>query len=157
MAALNGGLATGLVEARDQPANDADSGESGTRRVTARPRKVLLVEDEDMVRKVIGRMLAARGFEVHAAASGSEAMALLETPQLDDLDLLVTDLMVPDGGGLNVARTLTARMPALKVLLVSGYSPATLEGGAPERFRFLTKPFGSAELARAIDDLFASH
>jgi two-component system cell cycle sensor histidine kinase/response regulator CckA len=115
---------------------------------------VLLVEDEDMVRKVVSRMLTARGFEVHAAASGAEAMALFDAPELQDLDLLVADLMMPDGGGLGVARNLTARMPNLKVLLVSGYSSSGTEGWEPARFRFLTKPFGSAELAGAIDELF---
>ena len=99
-------------------------------------------------------MLAARGFEVHAAASGAEAMRLVEGGQVEDVDLLVTDLMMPDGGGLGVARSLTARLPNLKVLLVSGYSASGTEGWGPERFRFLNKPFGSAELARAIDDLF---
>ena len=107
-----------------------------------------------MVRKVVSRMLAARGFEVHAAASGAEAMRLVEGGQVEDVDLLVTDLMMPDGGGLGVARSLTARLPNLKVLLVSGYSASGTEGWGRERFRFLNKPFGSAELARAIDDLF---
>lgn len=155
MAAHSGGLASGLVGARDQPANDLSAGESGTRRA-ARPRRVLLVEDEDMVRKVVSRMLTARGFEVQTAASGSEAMALLDATHADDIDLLVTDLMVPDGGGLNVARHARARMPGLEVLLVSGYSPATAEGWGQERFRFLTKPFGSAELGKVLEELFPS-
>jgi two-component system, cell cycle sensor histidine kinase and response regulator CckA len=155
MAAPNGGK-SGLASARENPREAIiGRGESGTRRATARPRRVLLVEDEDMVRKVVSRMLVARGFEVRAAASGSEAMAVFDAPELEDFDLLVTDLMMPDGGGLGVARTLTARMPELKVLLVSGYSPSGTEGWEPTRFRFLTKPFGSAELARAIDELFA--
>jgi two-component system cell cycle sensor histidine kinase/response regulator CckA len=156
MAAPNGGK-SGLASARDNLREvSIGPGESGTRRATARPRRVLLVEDEDMVRKVVSRMLAARGFEVHAAASGSEAMALFDAPELEDFDLLVTDLMMPDGGGLGVARTLTARMPELKVLLVSGYSASGTEGWEANRFRFLTKPFGSAELAKAIDELFAA-
>lgn len=155
MAALNGVTATGTIVGRNVPANETGVSGSGTRPATTHPRRVLLVEDEDMVRKVVGRMLTARGFEVHAAASGSEALALVETPALKDLDLLVTDLMMPDGGGMNVARSLSARLPGLKVLLVSGYSPANAtEGWGPERFRFLTKPFGSAELSRAIDELF---
>jgi two-component system cell cycle sensor histidine kinase/response regulator CckA len=156
MAALNGGK-LGLAGVRET-LRDASvgPGESGTRRVAAHPRRVLLVEDEDMVRKVVSRMLTARGFEVHAAASGSEAMALFDAPELADFDLLVTDLMMPDGGGLGVARNLTARMPKLKVLLVSGYSSSGTEGWEPGRFRFLTKPFGSAELVKAIDELFAT-
>jgi DNA-binding NtrC family response regulator len=62
--------------------------------------------------------------------------------------------MMPDGGGLVVARNLTARMPNIKVLLVSGYSTSGTEGWEPGRFRFLTKPFGSTELGKAIEDLF---
>jgi len=158
MAAVNGGKAVGLGAARETLSRETGvgPGESGTRRATAHPRRVLLVEDEDMVRKVVSRMLTSRGFEVHAAASGSEAMALFDVPEIEEFDLLVTDLMMPDGGGLGVARNLTARMPKLKVLLVSGYSASGTEGWEPGRFRFLTKPFGSAELARAIDELFQS-
>jgi len=153
MAGLEGRRAAGLA-ARQRAVETSGPSGSGTRRATARPRRVLLVEDEDMVRKVVSRMLAARGFEVHAAASGTEAMRLVEGGEVEDIDLLVTDLMMPDGGGLGVARSLTARLPDLKVLLVSGYSASGTEGWGPERFRFLNKPFGSAELARAIDELF---
>lgn len=157
MAAVDRGKAAGLAAVRDTSRDASNSPDkSGTRRATARPRRVLLVEDEDMVRKVVSRMLTARGFEVHAAASGAEAMALFDAPELEDFDLLVTDLMMPDGGGLGVARNMTARMPDLKVLLVSGYSSSGTDGWEPERFRFLTKPFGSAELAGAIDELFRS-
>jgi two-component system cell cycle sensor histidine kinase/response regulator CckA len=156
MSAADGGKARGLGAARETLARDMSVGlgGSGTRRATARPRRVLLVEDEDMVRKVVSRMLTSRGFEVHAAASGAEAMALFDAPDIAEFDLLVTDLMMPDGGGLGVARNLTARMPKLKVLLVSGYSTSGTEGWEPGRFRFLTKPFGSAELAKTIDELF---
>jgi two-component system cell cycle sensor histidine kinase/response regulator CckA len=155
MAVANGVKAAGRAAVRDNSRGAGIGPEkSGTRQATARPRRVLLVEDEDMVRKVVSRMLTARGFEVHAAASGAQAMALFDAPELEDFDLLVTDLMMPDGGGLGVARNLTARMPNLKVLLVSGYSPSGTEGWEPGRYRFLTKPFGSAELAGAIDELF---
>lgn len=158
MAAANGGKAVDLGAVRGTLSREksVSSGESGMRPATAHPRRVLLVEDEDMVRKVVSRMLTSRGFEVHAAASGSEAMALFDAPEIEEFDLLVTDLMMPDGGGLGVARNLTARMPDLKVLLVSGYSASGTEGWEPGRFRFLTKPFGSAELAKAIDELFQS-
>lgn len=153
MAAVDGGKAAELGAAREL---SVSSGESGVRRAAGRPRRVLLVEDEDMVRKVVSRMLTSRGFEVHAAASGAEAMALFDATGPADFDLLVTDLMMPDGGGLGVARSLTARLPELKVLLVSGYSASGTEGWEPNRFRFLTKPFSSAELGKTIDELFAS-
>jgi two-component system, cell cycle sensor histidine kinase and response regulator CckA len=153
MVALSRGK-MGLATERECRRDAGGPAESGRLAAKARPRRVLLVDDEDMVRKVVSRMLTSRGFEVHTAASGSEAMALFDAPGLEDFDLLVTDLMMPDGGGLGVARSLTARMPDLKVLLVSGYSSSGTEGWEPGRFRFLTKPFGSAELARTIDELF---
>lgn len=129
--------------------------ESGTRPATARARRVLLVEDEDMVRKVLSRMLTSRGLSVQAVASGAEAMALLDAGT-EAFDLLVTDVMMPDGGGLAVARALTSRYPEIKVLFVSGYSSAETAGWEPAQYRFLTKPFGSLELATVIEDLFYS-
>lgn len=126
---------------------------SGTRPAAAKRRRVLLVEDEDMVRKVITRMLTARGFQVHTASSGAQAMALFDQEDFE-VDLLITDLMMPETGGQVLARQLSERFSSLKVLFVSGYSAAEADGYAPTRHRFLTKPFGSSELANAIDELF---
>ncbi len=138
---------TGGIAVAPNPAS------SGTRPATARRRRVLLVEDEDMVRKVISRMLTARGFQVHTAASGTQAMALFDQQDFE-VDLLITDLMMPECGGQVLAKTLSERISSLKVLFVSGYSAAEADGWAPARHRFLTKPFGSSELANAIDELF---
>lgn len=155
MVARNGSKAAGAVPDRDKPPAPAGPGQSGTRPATVRPRRVLLVDDDDMVRKVLGRMLASRGFLVHTASSGSEARAVFDAPEPESFDLLVTDLMMPDGGGLVLARSLVALEPSLKVLVVSGFDPSGVEGWDPVRFHYLTKPFGSADLARAIEDLFA--
>jgi two-component system cell cycle sensor histidine kinase/response regulator CckA len=130
-----------------------DSSESGMRRVTARARRVLLVEDEDMVRKVLLRMLSARGYDVKTAASVSEAEALFAAPE-NDFELLITDVMIPQGSGHALARSLVERQPSLRVLFVSGYSGGgKVEGLDAEQVRFLTKPFGSAELTQMIVDL----
>ncbi len=150
----NGRTLAAVREGPSAPANVLNPSESGTRPAAARRRRVLLVEDEDMVRKVLTRMLAGRGLLVFAAASGAEALALFDASGGEPFDLLVTDLMMPDGGGLAVARALNEKSPGLKVLFVSGYSSAETEGWEPERYRFLTKPFGSSELARVIDELF---
>jgi two-component system cell cycle sensor histidine kinase/response regulator CckA len=150
----NGRTLAAVRDAPGAPANVPSPSVSGTRPVTARRRRVLLVEDEDMVRKVLSRMLTGRGLQVFAAASGAEALALFDASADEPFDLLVTDLMMPDGGGLSVARALNEKSPGLKVLFVSGYSSAETEGWEPERYRFLTKPFGSSELARVIDELF---
>ena len=92
------GATVAAVREAPAPSGTANRLESGTRPATTRPRRVLLVEDEDMVRKVLTRMLAARGFEVHAAASGPEAIAIFDAREAKVFDLLVTDLMLPEGG-----------------------------------------------------------
>jgi two-component system, cell cycle sensor histidine kinase and response regulator CckA len=141
-----GAVRAGAVpEARPTPA------ESGMRRISQRTCRVLLVEDEDMVRKVLLRMLSARGFDVKTAASVSEAEALFES---NEFELLITDVMIPQGSGHALARTMVERNPSLRVLFVSGYSGGThVEGLAAEQVRFLTKPFGSTELTHMIQDL----
>lgn len=147
-----------LAAARDDtvPMGTVNPSVSGARPISVRRRRVLLVEDEDMVRKVLTRMLSSRGFDVRAAASGAEAMSIFDARGENEFDLLVTDLMMPDGGGLMVARGLSQQLPALKVLFVSGYSSVDMEGWDPKRYRFLTKPFGSSELTKTIEDLFDS-
>jgi two-component system, cell cycle sensor histidine kinase and response regulator CckA len=154
----NSGNGRTLAAVRDDtaPVAAASPAVSGARPISARRRRVLLVEDEDMVRKVLTRMLSSRGFEVRAAASGAEALAIFDARGDNDFDLLVTDLMMPDGGGLMVARGLSQQLPELKVLFVSGYSSADMEGWDSARYRFLTKPFGSTELTKTIEDLFDS-
>jgi two-component system, cell cycle sensor histidine kinase and response regulator CckA len=152
MGSAGKGATLAAVREEATPSGTANRLESGTRPATRR--RVLLVEDEDMVRKVLTRMLVARGFEVHAAASGPEAIGIFDARGAKDFDLLVTDLMLPEGGGLVVARHLAGQQPGLRILFVSGYSSADTEGLEPECYRFLTKPFGSSELVRSIDELF---
>lgn len=130
-----------------------NSGESGLRRILPRGRRVLLVEDEDMVRKVLLRMLAARGYDVKTAASVSEAEAVFAAPG-NTFDLLITDVMIAQGSGHVLARSLVERCPSLRVLFVSGYSGgAAVKGLDPSQVRFLTKPFGATELTQMIHDL----
>jgi two-component system, cell cycle sensor histidine kinase and response regulator CckA len=154
----NSGKGRTFVAVRDDtaPVGAGRRATSGAHPISARRRRVLLVEDEEMVRKVLTRMLSARGFDVRAASSGAEAMAIFDARGEDEFDLLVTDLMMPDGGGLMVARGLSQQVPELKVLFVSGYSTADVGGWDPLRYRFLTKPFSSTELAKTIDDLLDS-
>jgi DNA-binding NtrC family response regulator len=119
----------------------------------AQPLRVLLVDDEGMVRKVLTRMLVARGVEVKTASTVSEARSLFDGDH--EFDLLITDVMIPDGGGVALARKLSEIQPALRVLFVSGYAAGNeTQMWRHDRARFLTKPFGSAELVEAIVDLF---
>ncbi|MDR6126814.1 signal transduction histidine kinase/GAF domain-containing protein/CheY-like chemotaxis protein [Sphingomonas sp. SORGH_AS802] len=108
----------------------------------------LLVDDEELVRISTAHMLSGLGFEVVEAASGKEALGLLEGGVKPDI--LVTDHLMPGLTGAELARTARTMHPALPVLVVSGY--AELEGIAPDLPR-LCKPFRNAELAASLASL----
>jgi CheY-like chemotaxis protein len=109
--------------------------------------RVLLVDDEELVRMSTAAMLADLGYEVVEAGSGEDALELLEeiTP-----DLLLTDHLMPGLSGVELAKAARERIPSLPTLIISGY--AELEGLAPELPR-LTKPFRNSELAECLASL----
>ncbi len=119
---------------------------SSTARGTA-----LLVDDEALVRMSTADMLSDLGYDVIEAASGEEAVALVEGGVVPEI--LVTDHLMPGMSGEDLARTLRASRPDLPVLIVSGYAEA--EGLAPDLPR-LTKPFRNAELAERLAILHPS-
>ncbi|WP_296185942.1 GAF domain-containing protein [Pseudomonas sp. UBA1879] len=108
----------------------------------------LLVDDEELVRASTSYMLAELGYRVIEAASGEEAMALMDSGEA--FDLLVTDHLMPGINGTDLARVVRASRPGTPILLVSGY--AEREGLDPDLPR-LTKPFRKSELAVSLDQL----
>ena len=108
---------------------------------------VMVVEDDPLVRNVSERTLRRAGFQVVAAASGDEAVRAVEAAETPPA-LVVTDMVMPGMGGLEVAQTLRARLPGLRVLYVSGYAKA---GVGPRELAvphtaFLAKPFTAEAL-----------
>ncbi|MCC6528350.1 MAG: response regulator, partial [Polyangiaceae bacterium] len=115
---------------------------------------VLVVEDEEGVRRAAVRILRAAGYHVLAAANGGEAILLCERHR-GAIQLLVTDVMMPLMSGPELARRLTAVVPALRVLFVSGYADDALtEAGAlaPET-HFIPKPFSAEALAQKVREV----
>ncbi len=114
--------------------------------------RVLLVEDDDSVRRTFQRLLAGLGYRLVAAASAEEASRL---PPDDAFDVLLTDVLLPGASGGELARRLRARWPALKVVFMSGYSEDELmrhdvaSGGA----RFLQKPVDIRALGAVLREL----
>lgn len=117
---------------------------------------VLLVEDEPIVRRLIERALAERGFDVLSADNGEEAIALAVRFQ-GRLDLLVTDVVMPRIGGRIVAEEALAAHPGLKVLFISGHvdDPRVLQVIQESDAAFLAKPFTARELTDAVQRLLA--
>ncbi len=116
-----------------------------------RPRVVLLIEDEATVREFVQIVLERHGHRVLAAASGAEARALFDR-YADDVDLVLTDVILPDRSGPELARALSARRPELPVVYMSGYTDAELErhGVNSADGEFLQKPFSIDSLMTRV-------
>ncbi|GIX08992.1 ATP-binding protein [Elioraea sp.] len=116
---------------------------------------VLLVEDEDGVRRLSTRALESAGWRVLAAASGEAAMQMLEA-EPGPPSVLVSDVVMPGMDGTQVVRAVRARHPGLPVVLVSGYSEsAALEGLPEEDLHFLPKPYTLRQLVARVEQLAA--
>jgi PAS domain S-box-containing protein len=111
--------------------------------------RILLVEDEDAAREGLREILLALGYEVIAAASGEEALALPAQPLFH---VLLTDLMLPGISGSQLAPQLQERWPSLSVIMMSGYTQdeSVRRRVAGGEARFLQKPFDIATLAREL-------
>lgn len=112
---------------------------------------IMLVEDEADVRDIVAEILRRAGHVVHALDSLAAVHALLSR-QAPRLDLLVTDLVLPGGNGLDVARLITATYPGLPVLFISGYSEAVFSGGETVE-HLLQKPFTARTLLNRVHEL----
>jgi two-component system cell cycle sensor histidine kinase/response regulator CckA len=109
---------------------------------------VLMVEDEESLRRVVERILGDEGYRVLTAGSAEDALALANA-EPGVIDLLVSDVVLGGMSGPELAAELKARRPALKTLLMSGYAGMPL-GPVDD---FLAKPFSPFELARRIRKL----
>ena len=119
--------------------------------------RILLVEDEEAVRAFAGRALTARGYTVLEAASGPEALDLINGMK-EPLDLVISDVVMPGMDGPTLLRELRRKQPKLKIIFVSGYAEDAFERHLPadEDFSFLPKPFSLKELATTVKQTLES-
>ena len=109
----------------------------------AKPRHILVVDDEDEVREILAETLADFGYAVLTASSGEEALALLARE--GGVAMLITDVRMPGMSGLELADQVRRTWPEMKIVLISGYF---IPPEAPQRF--LKKPFHIKELASIV-------
>ena len=110
---------------------------------------VLLVEDDDTVRRIAERILDAAGYRVQAASNGDEALLVCEKLG-GEVDLLLTDVVMPGMNGRELAERITRHCPRLKTLYMSGFSD---DGIVPRAARFIGKPFSAAELTQKVREV----
>ena len=117
---------------------------------------ILLVEDEEGLRALNARGLASRGYTVLEAGNGLEAIDLLE--KFDgQIDLVVSDVVMPEMDGPTLARELRSRNPDLKIIFVSGYAEDAFQKHLPDhgQYAFLPKPFTLKQLVAAVKETLA--
>ncbi len=115
---------------------------------------ILLVEDEDAVRAFGARALTSRGYTVVQAASGAEALDIALDPDQPPIDLIVSDVVMPEMDGPTMFAELRKRGIAIKVIFVSGYADDAFKRNLPEGavYDFLAKPFSLKGLVEKVKE-----
>ena len=128
--------------ARAEPPEDGSYGLSGT---------TLIVEDDPSVLKVTRRILERAGLEVVSASDAESARAVLES-RPGEIDLLLTDLVLPGVGGGALVEEVRRDLPDLRVVVMSGYAPSSANGqkDLPAEVGFIQKPFAPRDLMRVV-------
>jgi two-component system cell cycle sensor histidine kinase/response regulator CckA len=137
---------------------DSDLSEDDSERRVGRDRTgagtVLLVEDEDPVRLFSARALRSKGYKVIETRSGETALEVL-ADQTSAIDLMITDVMMPEIDGPTLIRMARGRLPRLPVICISGYAEEALREKIPRDAdtHFLPKPFSLKQLAGKVKDV----
>ena len=113
---------------------------------------VLLVEDEESVRQLVRETLEARGYQVLEAENGQAGLAAVEGHS-GAIDLLITDVVMPEMGGHELADRLLKQRPGIKVIYLSGYTEEALVEGNIGGKAFLQKPFTLQTLSRKVREV----
>jgi two-component system cell cycle sensor histidine kinase/response regulator CckA len=117
---------------------------------------ILLVEDEEGLRSLNARGLRSRGYSVIEASNGIEAMEALDEKN-GAVDLVVSDVVMPEMDGPTLLREMRIRNPNLKIIFVSGYAEEAFDKSLPEneQFAFLAKPFALSALVEKVKQTMA--
>lgn len=117
--------------------------------------RILLAEDDDSMRGFLAKALQAAGHEVVSFGEGRQAHECLKQ---DVFDILLTDIVMPEMDGIELARRAAELDPTLKILFITGFAAVALspEAAAPEDAKILSKPFHLRELVAEVDRMMAA-
>jgi two-component system cell cycle sensor histidine kinase/response regulator CckA len=141
------------IETEAQATNGAAKADAKPRTDLTGQGTILLVEDEEGLRSLNARGLRSRGYSVIEASNGVEAMEALEQ-ESGTVDLVVSDVVMPEMDGPTLLKAMRDRNPDIKVIFVSGYAEDAFEKSLPEnqQFSFLPKPFTLSQLVAAVKE-----
>jgi two-component system cell cycle sensor histidine kinase/response regulator CckA len=119
------------------------------------PETILIVEDEDIVRTWMCRILKKSGYDVIEARNGKEALSICDKRDVK-INVVITDVVMPKMGGRELAEKLVERYPEIKILYTSGYTDdiITRHGIMEERMNFIQKPFAANVLLQKVQQLY---
>ena len=116
--------------------------------------RILLAEDDESMRVYLARALERSGYSVTAVDRGTAALPLIEA---EAFDLLVTDIVMPEMDGIELAQKAAAAAPDMRVMFITGFAAVALKAGrAAPSAKVLSKPFHLRDLVAEVDRLFQS-
>lgn len=115
--------------------------------------RILLADDDDVMRDFLARALTRAGYDVESVDRGTTALALIRGGER--FDLLLTDIVMPELDGIELAQKATVIDPNLRVMFITGFSAVTLRAGqALPNAKVLSKPFHLKDLVLEVDRVF---
>lgn len=115
--------------------------------------RILLAEDDEAMRTYLARALERNGYDVSTASTGKQAFELVES---GTFDLLLTDIVMPEMDGIELAQKAQALVPPPLVMFITGFAAVALQANdAVPEARLLSKPFHLKDLVREVDALFS--
>jgi two-component system cell cycle response regulator CpdR len=116
--------------------------------------RILLAEDDSVMREYLTRALERSGYAVTAVDRGTAALPLIEA---EHFDLLLTDIVMPEMDGIELAQKVAEIAPSTRVMFITGFAAVTLRAGKTmPQARVLSKPFHLRDLVMEVDRLFES-
>jgi len=119
------------------------------------PQTILVVEDEDAIRTIVVTVLGRRGYQVLAASTPSAAVDIFRA-HAGAIDLMITDVIMPEMNGQALADRLVAERPDLRVLFISGFTDGVTLDDRKPNVSFLSKPFQPSELAGKVQEMLST-
>jgi len=114
--------------------------------------RILLAEDDDSLRHYLARALQNAGYEVESADRGTAALAMLQS---GDYDLLVSDIVMPEMDGIELAQRCAEVSPYTRIMFITGFAAVSLKSGSePTNTRVLSKPFHLKDLVLEVERVF---